>query len=197
MPTRQAEAASSVGKAVLQVEYIHRHTFATRTEARLKTATWIADFYNTKRRHSAVGGKPPVEFERIIQKARARTDQEGGAHNQRLYATRGLTGMRFRRARWARRTDCQFHDSRQVLLVGSTARVLDLDSGGSAARTTILATCRPQPSAVGETHTGLAPAHCGEVVRHLPSRAAGPPGCRPGPRVAQITATAIPPSRKR
>ncbi|MEV1063079.1 integrase core domain-containing protein [Streptomyces sp. NPDC050263] len=60
-------------------EYIHRHTFATRAEARLKTATWIADFYNTKRRHSAAGGKPPVEFERIIQEARARTDQEGRA----------------------------------------------------------------------------------------------------------------------
>ncbi|MFF9127951.1 integrase core domain-containing protein [Streptomyces sp. NPDC014889] len=42
---------------------------------RLKTATWIADFYNNKRRHSAAGGKPPVEFERIIQEARARTDQ--------------------------------------------------------------------------------------------------------------------------
>ncbi|GCB51526.1 hypothetical protein [Streptomyces sp. NL15-2K] len=43
------------------------------------TATWIADFYNTKRRHSAAGGKPPVEFERIIQEARARTDQKGRA----------------------------------------------------------------------------------------------------------------------
>jgi transposase InsO family protein len=58
---------------------VHRHTFATRAEARLKTATWITDFYNTKRRHSAAGGKPPVEFERIIQEARAQTDQEGRA----------------------------------------------------------------------------------------------------------------------
>ena len=32
-------------------------------EARLKTATWIADFYNTRRRHSAAGGKPPVELD--------------------------------------------------------------------------------------------------------------------------------------
>ncbi|MFE8950639.1 integrase core domain-containing protein [Streptomyces sp. NPDC007856] len=58
------------GRLRLQEQYrpdqghAHRHTFATRTEARLKTATWIADFYNTKRRHSAAGGKPPVEFER-------------------------------------------------------------------------------------------------------------------------------------
>ncbi|MEU1626458.1 integrase core domain-containing protein [Streptomyces sp. NPDC020096] len=57
----------------------NRHTFATRTEARPKTATWIADFYNTKRRHSAAGGKPPVEFERITHEARVRTDQEGRA----------------------------------------------------------------------------------------------------------------------
>ncbi|MDQ0961147.1 transposase InsO family protein [Streptomyces sp. B4I13] len=68
-------AAAESFHSVLKVEYIHRHTFATRAEARLKTATWIADFYNTKRRHSAAGGKPPVEFERIIQETRARTDQ--------------------------------------------------------------------------------------------------------------------------
>jgi transposase InsO family protein len=53
-------AAAESFHSVLKVEYIHRHTFATRTEARLKTATWI-------------------EFERIIQEARARTDQEGRA----------------------------------------------------------------------------------------------------------------------
>ncbi|MDF3294330.1 hypothetical protein [Streptomyces silvisoli] len=45
----------------------------------MKTATWIADFYNTKRRHSAAGGKPPAEFARIIQEARARTDQQSRA----------------------------------------------------------------------------------------------------------------------
>ncbi|MEV1068198.1 integrase core domain-containing protein [Streptomyces sp. NPDC050263] len=72
-------AAAESFHSALKVEYIHRHTFATRTGARLKTDTWIADFYNTKRRHSAAGGKPPVEFERIIQEARARTDQEDRA----------------------------------------------------------------------------------------------------------------------
>ncbi|MEU2718739.1 integrase core domain-containing protein [Streptomyces sp. NPDC007205] len=60
-----------------EIEYVHRHTFRTRAEARLNTATWIADFCNAKRRHSAAGGKPPAEFERIIQEARAQTDQEG------------------------------------------------------------------------------------------------------------------------
>ncbi|MFD8077681.1 integrase core domain-containing protein [Streptomyces sp. NPDC059718] len=70
-------AAAESFHSVLKVEYIHQHTFATRTEARLKTATWIADFYNAKHRHSAADGKPPVEFERIIQEARVRTDQDG------------------------------------------------------------------------------------------------------------------------
>ncbi|MGP4052086.1 hypothetical protein [Streptomyces sp. 2A115] len=40
----------------------------------MKTATWIADFYNTKRRHSAAGGKPP---------RRIRTDHPGSASPDR------------------------------------------------------------------------------------------------------------------
>ncbi|KAB1147654.1 hypothetical protein F7R91_11210 [Streptomyces luteolifulvus] len=70
-------------------------------------------------------------------------------------------------------------------------------SGGSAARTTILATSGAYPMTAGETGTGLARARYGEVVRHLPSRTVSPSGCRPGPSVAHITATAMPPSRKR
>src|SRR5205823_8265413 len=61
--------------------------------------------------------------------------------------------MRLRRARWARRTGCQFHDSRQVLPVGSAAR--HNLTGGSAARTTILATSGAYPTTAEETHTGL------------------------------------------
>lgn len=44
-------AAAESFHSVLKVEYVHRHDFATRTEARLKIVTWIADFYNTRRRH--------------------------------------------------------------------------------------------------------------------------------------------------
>ncbi|MEU9015703.1 IS3 family transposase [Streptomyces sp. NPDC048479] len=72
-------AAAESFHSVLKVEYVHRHRFATRAEARLKTATWIADFYNTKRRHSSASRQPPVEFERIIQQARARPDQQDRA----------------------------------------------------------------------------------------------------------------------
>lgn len=38
-------AAAESFHSVLKVEYVHRHRFATRAEARLKTATWIANFY--------------------------------------------------------------------------------------------------------------------------------------------------------
>lgn len=40
--TRQGEAFNGV----LRVEYVHRRTFATRAEARIRIATWITDFYN-------------------------------------------------------------------------------------------------------------------------------------------------------
>ncbi|MFJ2723001.1 hypothetical protein, partial [Streptomyces sp. NPDC087437] len=43
---------------------IHRHTFRTRTEARIKIATWITDFYNTRRLHSVCGFKSPIDYER-------------------------------------------------------------------------------------------------------------------------------------
>ncbi|MEU7864491.1 hypothetical protein [Nonomuraea sp. NPDC049141] len=49
-----------------------RHRFRTRAEARLKIATWIADFYNASRRHSANDGRPPITFERqMIEKRQA------------------------------------------------------------------------------------------------------------------------------
>ncbi|WP_431918098.1 integrase core domain-containing protein [Nonomuraea jabiensis] len=44
-------AAAEAFNRPLKVEYVHRHLFRTRAEARLKMATWIADFYNTIRRH--------------------------------------------------------------------------------------------------------------------------------------------------
>ncbi|MEU2261290.1 integrase core domain-containing protein [Streptomyces sp. NPDC019645] len=46
--------------SVLKVEHVHRHTFATRAAARLKTATWVADFPDTKRRRRTAGGQPPA-----------------------------------------------------------------------------------------------------------------------------------------
>ena len=70
-------AAAELFNSLIKVEYIHRHHFAARAEARLKIATWNTDFYNTRRRHSAANGLPPTEFERIISGARASRLQEG------------------------------------------------------------------------------------------------------------------------
>ncbi|MFF3160055.1 hypothetical protein ACFVRE_42880, partial [Streptomyces sp. NPDC057910] len=56
--------------------YIHRHRFTTRTEARIKLATWIADFYNTRRRHTRAGGLPPTEFEQKISQQRDQAHQK-------------------------------------------------------------------------------------------------------------------------
>lgn len=55
-------AVSEAFNSVLKVEYIHRHTFRARTEARIRIATWITDFYNT-RRHSVCGFKSPIDYE--------------------------------------------------------------------------------------------------------------------------------------
>jgi putative transposase len=63
-------AVSEAFNSTIKVEYIHRHRFRTRAEARLKIATWIVDFYNTRRRHSACDGLSPIDYERLIATAR-------------------------------------------------------------------------------------------------------------------------------
>ncbi|MFD7274598.1 IS3 family transposase, partial [Streptomyces mirabilis] len=57
-------AVSEAFNSVLKVEYVHRRAFATRTEARLKIATWITGFYNTCRLHSVCGYRSPIDYER-------------------------------------------------------------------------------------------------------------------------------------
>jgi transposase InsO family protein len=66
-------AAAEAFNSTIKVEYIHRHHFRTRAEARLKIATWIVDFYNTKRRHSACDGMSPIDYERFMAEARGAT----------------------------------------------------------------------------------------------------------------------------
>ncbi|MDI3390627.1 IS3 family transposase [Streptomyces sp. B-S-A8] len=72
-------AAAESFHSVLKVEYVHRHRFATRAEARIRIATWITDFYNIRRRHSAAGGQPPVTFENTIREARGHTGHQDQA----------------------------------------------------------------------------------------------------------------------
>jgi putative transposase len=63
-------AAAEAFNSIIKVEYIHRHRFRTKAEARLKIATWIVDFYNTRRRHSACDGMSPIDYERLMAEAR-------------------------------------------------------------------------------------------------------------------------------
>ncbi|MHA6757228.1 IS3 family transposase [Streptacidiphilus sp. PAMC 29251] len=72
-------AAAESFNSLIKVEYIHRHHFPTRAEARLKIATWITDFYNPRRRHSGAAGLPPIEFERTISEARAHHQRDQAA----------------------------------------------------------------------------------------------------------------------
>ena len=74
-------AASEAFNSTIKVEYIHRHRFRTRVEARLKIETWIVDFYNTRRRHSACDGMSPIDYERYM--AEARGAKELAARNPR------------------------------------------------------------------------------------------------------------------
>ncbi|GAA1768565.1 IS3 family transposase [Luedemannella helvata] len=55
--------------STIKVEYVHRRHFATRTEARIKIATWITDFYNHRRRHSVCDGRSPIDYERSTTRA--------------------------------------------------------------------------------------------------------------------------------
>jgi putative transposase len=64
-------AAAESFNSTLKVEFVHRHRFATRAEARIRVATWIADFYNPSRRHSANDGLAPIRFEHQMAQARA------------------------------------------------------------------------------------------------------------------------------
>jgi len=50
--------------ASLKTELLTRHTFATRKAARLALFDYIEGFYNSRRRHSALGYLSPAEFER-------------------------------------------------------------------------------------------------------------------------------------
>jgi transposase InsO family protein len=63
-------AAAEAFNSTLKVEFVHRQRFATRAQARIKVATWIADFYNTSRRHSANDGLASITFERQMAEAR-------------------------------------------------------------------------------------------------------------------------------
>ncbi len=57
-------------------------TSTTRAEARIKIATWIADFYNTRRRHTATDGLPPIVYSSRSYRASSHQGEVSGDHRR-------------------------------------------------------------------------------------------------------------------
>jgi putative transposase len=45
---------------------VHRQRFKSRDEARLAVFGYIEGFYNSHRRHSALGYRSPVDYEKML-----------------------------------------------------------------------------------------------------------------------------------
>ena len=57
---------SEAFKSVLKVEFVHRHTFTSRTESRTRITTWIIDFCSGRRLHSVCGFKSPIDLKDVV-----------------------------------------------------------------------------------------------------------------------------------
>jgi putative transposase len=53
--------------STLKEEWIKRHRYTSRDEARLSIFRYVETFYNPRRRHSSLGGISPDEYERRFQ----------------------------------------------------------------------------------------------------------------------------------
>jgi putative transposase len=58
--------------AALEREVLHRRRFRSQAEARMAIFEWIEGWYNPHRRHSGLGYRSPVNYERSHHQARAR-----------------------------------------------------------------------------------------------------------------------------
>ncbi|WP_406081188.1 integrase core domain-containing protein [Micromonospora sp. NBC_00858] len=70
--------------STIKVEYVHRRQFRGRTEARLKIATWITDFYNRRRRHSVCNWRSPINDERPTTGAPEAPDLDAEPHENTI-----------------------------------------------------------------------------------------------------------------
>ena len=64
--------------ATLECELIQRRAFQTQAEARTAVFQFIEGWYNTRRRHSALGYLSPNDFERVAAAAVVRRESDGG-----------------------------------------------------------------------------------------------------------------------
>ncbi|NLE74105.1 MAG: transposase [Actinobacteria bacterium] len=59
-------AACESFMASIKTELVRRQTFKTRDEVRLTAFSYIEGFYHPERRHSALGYRSPVEYEKML-----------------------------------------------------------------------------------------------------------------------------------
>ena len=63
---RSFNAAVETFFKTIKAELIWRHPWETRRKAEMAIFEYINGFYNSRRRHSALGWKSPVAFERKV-----------------------------------------------------------------------------------------------------------------------------------